>query len=236
MRVEKKCKIVQDLLPNYIDGLTNDETNLFIEEHLKSCNDCQQILKNMKQKLIEDKPKKNLKEVKYIKKYNEKLKILKLIIFLILIIALAIVVHYYLLFKNAYFSAANQLFSIYSEGMYPDAFYATIEGISDTEVYGVKEITVKGLDINDKNHREKYCFTVAMDNVGDAFKIKCNGNDISFEQLKVGQTVAIYNYGDISEGEPLTLNQVRMIVVIDDAVDSDNNNLVGDFLFSEEGK
>lgn len=229
MKVEKKCKIVQDLLPNYIDGLTNDDTNLFIKEHLKECSDCQRVLKNMKQKLIEDKPMKDSKEVKYIKKYNKKLKILKLIIFLILLISLGIVVHYYLLFKNAYFKAANQLVSMYSEGMYPDAFYATIEDISDTGVYGVKEITVKGLSINDKNHRKKYCFTVALDNIGNNFKIKSNGNDISFEQLKVGQTVIIYNYGDTSEEDPATLNQVKMIVVIDEVVD-------GEFLFSEEGK
>ena len=27
MKEKRDCKIVQDLLPNYIDGLTNEETN-----------------------------------------------------------------------------------------------------------------------------------------------------------------------------------------------------------------
>ena len=36
----KNCKIVQDLLPNYIEKLTSDETNIFIEKHLKECEDC----------------------------------------------------------------------------------------------------------------------------------------------------------------------------------------------------
>ena len=30
MKEKKNCKIVQDLLPNYIEKLTNEETNIFI--------------------------------------------------------------------------------------------------------------------------------------------------------------------------------------------------------------
>ena len=43
MKEKKDCKIVQDLLPNYIENLTNEETNKFIDEHLKECNECQKI-------------------------------------------------------------------------------------------------------------------------------------------------------------------------------------------------
>ena len=35
MKEINECKIVQDLLPNYIENLTNEETNKYIEEHLK---------------------------------------------------------------------------------------------------------------------------------------------------------------------------------------------------------
>ena len=52
MDKKKECKIVQDLLPNYIDKLTNEETNTFIEEHLKECDNCNKILADM-QKNIE---------------------------------------------------------------------------------------------------------------------------------------------------------------------------------------
>ena len=37
MNENKDCKIVQDLLPNYIEKLTNEETNKYIEEHLNEC-------------------------------------------------------------------------------------------------------------------------------------------------------------------------------------------------------
>lgn len=41
------CKIVQDLLPNYIEQLTTSETNLFIEDHLKDCPECKSLYNTM---------------------------------------------------------------------------------------------------------------------------------------------------------------------------------------------
>ncbi|MFR5683809.1 MAG: hypothetical protein ACLUD1_07125 [Clostridia bacterium] len=46
-----KCIIIQDLLPNYIEKLTSDETKQYSKEHLKRCQKCQKILKNMKEKI-----------------------------------------------------------------------------------------------------------------------------------------------------------------------------------------
>ena len=46
MKEVKDCKIVQDLLPSYIDGLTNEDTNQYIEEHLKECEECKKKLEN----------------------------------------------------------------------------------------------------------------------------------------------------------------------------------------------
>ena len=52
MENEKICKIVQDLLPNYIENLTSKETNIFIEGHLNTCSNCKNILENMKNDYI----------------------------------------------------------------------------------------------------------------------------------------------------------------------------------------
>jgi putative anti-sigma-ylaC factor ylaD len=90
MKEKRDCKIVQDLLPNYIENLTNEETNRFIEEHLKECPECQKVLENMQKEIKVSTTKRDDREVKYIKKYNKKLKILKyalLIIILIYVIA-----------------------------------------------------------------------------------------------------------------------------------------------------
>lgn len=88
MKEKRECKIVQDLLPNYVDGLTNEETNKYIEEHIKECTECTEILANMQKKLNVKIGEKDRKTVKILKKYNNKMLFLKImfVIFLIIII------------------------------------------------------------------------------------------------------------------------------------------------------
>lgn len=90
MKEKKDCKIIQDLLPNYIENLTNEETNMYIEEHLRECDECQKILENMKKDLEVNTAQRDEREVKYIKKYSNRLKILRNI--LLIIVALFIVI------------------------------------------------------------------------------------------------------------------------------------------------
>lgn len=82
---EKECKIVQDLLPNYIEKLTNEETNKFIEEHLKTCEECKKVYDNMKKELNVDNKTKEKKKVKFLKKYRNKLRVLEIIILIIVV-------------------------------------------------------------------------------------------------------------------------------------------------------
>ncbi len=91
MKEKEECKIVQDLLPNYIENLTNEETNLFIKEHLNECIECKNVLENMQKKLNIDSKKTDKREVKYIKKFSNKLKFLKLIILMLILIYVVIV-------------------------------------------------------------------------------------------------------------------------------------------------
>lgn len=89
MKEKKDCKIVQDLLPNYIEKLTNEETNNYIEEHLKECKECRETFENMQKELEVDTTKKDEKAVKYFKKYKSKLRILRIVLLVILIIFIA---------------------------------------------------------------------------------------------------------------------------------------------------
>ena len=91
MKEKRNCKIVQDLLPNYIENLTHKETNNFIEEHIKECDECQKIFENMKKDFQVNSTKRDYREVKYIKKYNNKLKILRNILLFIIILFIIIV-------------------------------------------------------------------------------------------------------------------------------------------------
>lgn len=47
MKKEPTCGIVQDLLPNYIEKLTCDETNRAVEGHMATCQDCKKIYEQM---------------------------------------------------------------------------------------------------------------------------------------------------------------------------------------------
>ena len=85
MNEKKDCKIVQDLLPNYIENLTNEETNKFIEEHLKTCDECKKIYDNMKKDLNVVNTTKEKKKVEFLKKYRNKLRILEIIILIIVV-------------------------------------------------------------------------------------------------------------------------------------------------------
>ncbi len=67
-----KCAVVQDLLPNYCDGLCSPETALEIEKHTAECPVCSSLLKDYKSELKPEKEIKNSPE-KPFKKLKKKL-------------------------------------------------------------------------------------------------------------------------------------------------------------------
>lgn len=71
MEQKLKCAVVRDLLPNYIEKLTSEETNQEIEEHLNQCEPCTKIYEEMKT----DVPTENLMtEAKDLSKFLRKTK------------------------------------------------------------------------------------------------------------------------------------------------------------------
>lgn len=88
MKEKRDCKIVQDLLPNYVEKLTDEETNKFVEEHIEECAECKEILENIQKDLEINPTKREEKEIKYIKKYSNKMRILKIILLVILAVFL----------------------------------------------------------------------------------------------------------------------------------------------------
>jgi len=100
MKDMRNCKIVQDLLPNYIEKLTNDETNKFVELHLNECEECKKVYNNMKKELEPKAEHRDKREVKYIKKFNKKLKVLKILLAVILIVYLVVIVSKFIIIKS----------------------------------------------------------------------------------------------------------------------------------------
>ena len=65
------CRIIQDLLPSYIDGLTSEYTNQVIEEHVEECEPCKEMLQRMQEP--EKKQENELKELDAMKKIHKKM-------------------------------------------------------------------------------------------------------------------------------------------------------------------
>lgn len=42
------CKVIEDLLPLYLDGLLSDETRLLVDEHIKTCDKCRKLYDDMR--------------------------------------------------------------------------------------------------------------------------------------------------------------------------------------------
>lgn len=46
--MKTNCNIIKDLLPLYVDGLTSEDSNKIIIEHIKECKNCNDICLNLK--------------------------------------------------------------------------------------------------------------------------------------------------------------------------------------------
>lgn len=100
MKEKRDCKIVQDLLPNYIEKLTNEETNKYIQEHLNECTECTEILENMQKNVSINTEQSHKKEVRYMKKFANKMKILKWIILLMILLFIVLTARKMIIISN----------------------------------------------------------------------------------------------------------------------------------------
>ena len=69
----KNCEIIQDLLPLYIDDVASKESRSMIEEHIKSCSDCRNMLSKMQSDGEEIKFKTETAEIGVLKMIKKKI-------------------------------------------------------------------------------------------------------------------------------------------------------------------
>lgn len=131
---KRECKIIQDLLPSYIENLTTKETKVYIEEHLEKCQNCKQVLERMKQEFNLNITKKDNREVKYIKKFNKKINILKLIISLILVVFIILTARKVIIISSLSKNAEN---TINTSNYHTVTYSYYLEDYSKTEVFSL---------------------------------------------------------------------------------------------------
>lgn len=132
----KECKIVQDLLPSYIDNLTTKETKDYIDKHLENCQDCKEILEGMKKDFNLNIPKKDNREVKYMKKFNKKINILKLIILLAILVFIIITARKVIIISNLSKNAED---TINIENYHTVTYSYHLEEYSKTEIFSLRD-------------------------------------------------------------------------------------------------
>ena len=125
---KNECSLVQNLLNDYINGSATDDAENVIKDHLENFKDCNLIYKQMKNEDMKSKNKEVKIHKEYLKKFNNKLSLLKKIIIVLLIIILIIILPFAIkLIHNDFIldSAYKKLQSI----QYKNEYYVKVETI-----------------------------------------------------------------------------------------------------------
>ncbi len=97
------CNIIKDLLPLYAEGMLSEQSNSFVEEHLRECPDCRMELDILKKQNSEDEKIKReapfIEQAAPIKKVKKKIRKRGLLIALISIAATAAILYAYVMLK-----------------------------------------------------------------------------------------------------------------------------------------
>lgn len=134
---------------------------------------------------------------------EKRLKVLCVILSIIIVIGLIFFVIDYNKIKS------EQKVISDSEQNYADVFYATIEEIR--EYNGITTVLVKGLDVNDINHRGEFDFSIDNDT-----ELLWHGTKIEISDLKEGQNISITSTGEVLERYPAGLTKVTRVIILDD--------------------
>ena len=156
--MKKECKVIQDLLPSYVEELVSEETKKFVDEHLNECEKCRESLEAMKEKLTTNTEKVE-KTVKYLKKYNRELRVFQMLLLIILIIFVANVGRKYIILES--------LVNRFEANLNEQNYYMKNEEYSSgkitqnsNKVIGVRETYYK-----DGDYITTYTYTISGENV-----------------------------------------------------------------------
>ena len=119
MNDKMDCRIIQDLMPSYIDGLTSEYTNQVIEEHIKDCEPCNQMLQRMREPEMQQEN--ELKELDVMKKIHKKMNELLATSLISLGVVLLVIIAFVLIYNRIVPKNYQDIFKT-EEAKY---FYAT---------------------------------------------------------------------------------------------------------------
>lgn len=89
------CEVIKDLLPSYADKISSESSNKLVEEHLKKCKNCTNVLKNMNKEVDNEIIENQDEQIDYLKKYRmKKIKsnLIEVILLIIIFIEIVLII------------------------------------------------------------------------------------------------------------------------------------------------
>lgn len=213
----KECDIVQDLLIGYNDGTLKEESKKMVDKHLKNCEVCQIILKEIQSDNTDIGEK---EKIDYLKKIRRKSIIKSIIIAIIIILIIGLVI-----FLNKFFKI-NFLCNKAEEKLSSNNIY--IQRIQMLGNYGTSVTKSYFKDGNYKSINEEYSDDgVEIKNITYT-KLGSDEKIIIYEDKKKavierGEVTKLFNSESILKGSSFIPNDLRFKLgaVIYNSIDTD---------------
>ena len=175
--MKNECEIVQDLLFGYNDKTLQNTSKEFVENHLKECNECKEILKQIQN---DTETEEEIEKINYFKKVRSKIN-RKNIFLIIALVLLAFVILFNILVFVNYNNKASEMKIVLKDNV-------TQEQLNDIDQIiksNFKDVEIKYSSKEDdlQKYKEKFKnFVAGYDEnnnpFSDMYYIKANINDI----------------------------------------------------------
>lgn len=154
--IELPCAVVEDILPLYVDELTNPVTNTLVKNHLNGCMRCHQKWMALKspvqdsQHMPNSPDNKEIDFLKKTKKHNRKL-VLSVSAIIFIVACLIVVVKFFIIGNNVNGEYLNYSLDVSGNEIRIIGQTITesdIQKVSFTETDGIVEINIRGVEKN----------------------------------------------------------------------------------------
>ena len=122
------------------------------------------------------------------------------IILIIFVVAIALILGYFVGYKRAYDKIENA-----NQTINQQTFYAEIKEITDNH------FLVQGLTVNDINYRGEFTFSI----MGET-ELLWRGAEIELSDLDVGDNIAITFVGEVLESYPAQITEIVRVQLLED--------------------
>ena len=174
--MKNECDIVQDLLFGYNDKTLRNTSKEFVENHLKECNKCKEVLKQIQN---DTEPQEEIEEINYLKKVRSKINRKNIFLIIALVLLVFVILFNILVFVN-YNNKASEMKIVLKDNV-------TQEQLNDIEQIiksNFKDVEIKYSSKEDElqKYKEKFKnFVAGYDEnnnpFSDMYYIKANIND-----------------------------------------------------------